>query len=306
MTRIIHTRDRGRVRLSGLVLLAGLLAASCGAGPSKVDSAAIIGSDSVPLADFQGKISKMLEHKQLARQLQRQRTLDKASRDLLTLDVQHELVNQVSARERLRPDEGLVKRQLNTPGLDQFFAGQVYDKATFVRYQRDLTKLMDLARREASGLVVRADIVDGLDPNQARELASQIRKSPGRTEQFMRAASPQAGIDQPLRPNQDAPRIVFGAEANQVLVFPSGGQDSGWTVVRTRAREHTAPSPVTDRMSLDALATLGKALLVHESRDIPVTVNPRYGTWDRYLQSVVPSDGEKWVRAYPLRADSGS
>ncbi|WP_020496471.1 hypothetical protein [Sciscionella marina] len=298
MTRIMKS--------AGALVLAGVLLAGCGTGPAEVDSAAIIGKDSVPLAGFQHEITRLIDTKQAAKQVQRQRTMDQAARNLLTIRVQHRIVRDVAAREHLSVDQGFVNRQMSVPGLDKFLETQVLDRAGFAGYQADLSLMMDLARKQADRLTVRADIVGGLDPAQARELAANIARQPAKGGDLMRTASPDAELNQTLRPAEGVPTTVFSGTPGSVLAFPAGGQDARWYVVRVLSRDQGQPSQGQDRLSLDALAGVGRALLVPDAQRIGVRINPRFGAWDDYTLSVVPSGAEKRVLAFPSSAGPGA
>lgn len=300
------------MKLAGAVAITGALLAGCGSGPSKVDAAAIVGNQTIPLGDLQYQVTKVLADKPVARQAQQQHKMDMPTRGLLTIAVQHDLVNQVSGKLGLQADPGQVQQAMQSPQLDQTLQNQVFDRDSYAQYLTDRTKLEDLARKQAPGLQVTMDLAMVGDPNQAKDIARKIAASPQDTQQLMQSAGGKVSMGEKISPMEDLQTAVstplFAAKEGTVVAFPSGGQSTQWFVARVISRQQgpatKAATQQLKQVDPASLAELGQMLLAPYAQQIGVTVNPRYGVWDDLALAVAADDSQKKGFTYPVAAGS--
>lgn len=296
----VCTVTRGISVVSAGVLAALTLLTSCGAGPSQVGAAAIVGNTVVPLDTVQHQLDAVLNKEPAAQQAQQQRRLDTAARQIVTLRVQHELIRQVAAAEHLVADQKRVDALLaQGGGAEQASRGTVFDAMGIRERSVDEVLLADLARKQMPGLAVTFDYVLVADRHQAEQVARRLAADPGSAPAIIGSvgSTGSAAIGQRITAAQDPQDAeatpLFGLEPNTVAAFPAGQQSTQWLVVLVTHREKRAVS-VADESQLDTqtLASIGLHLLAPYAQRAKIRINPRYGYWDPISMQVAPSADE--------------
>ena len=305
MIRAIHgvpvVRGLGR-RLPVLACALAVLTvlAGCGSGPSQAGAAAIVGDTAIPLSAVQNQLNLVLNKEPAAQEALQQRKLDTAARQIVTLQVQHELIKQVATNEHLVADQHEVDALLaEGGGAEQASKGTVFDAAGVRQRSVDEVLLADLARREIPGLAVTFDYTLVPDQQQAEQIARRLAADPGSALAIIGSvgAGGSAGIGQRVVAAQDiqdaAGTPLFGLDANTVAAFPASQESAQWLVVLITKRETQAPGDVDlSQMDTQTLASVGLHLLEPHAQRVGIRINPRYGVWDPIGVQVSPSATE--------------
>jgi len=224
--------------------------------------------------------------------------------------VQHELITQVAANERLVADEQEVDALLaQGGGAEQASKGTVFDAAGVRQRSVDEVLLADLARREVPGLAVTFDYALVPDQQQAEQIARRLAADPASAPAIIGSvgASGSSGIGQRVVAAQDtqdaAGTPLFGLDANTVAAFPASQESAQWLVVLVTKRETDAPDNADlSQLDTQTLAAVGLHLLEPYAQRIGIRINPRYGVWDPIGVQVSPSAAESLGLQFPAGA----
>ena len=143
-------RTRTGKFIAGTVIV-GALVAGCGAGPSRVDAAAVIGSDTLSLSEVQSQITAALARPGLAEQL--------ASNGYAQADVGRAVVSELVLHdllERSAAEQGIVVREdevdaaVAAAGGPGALANLTANPAGGRDYVRDQLLATRIAHREAA------------------------------------------------------------------------------------------------------------------------------------------------------------
>ncbi|MFC6091203.1 SurA N-terminal domain-containing protein [Saccharothrix lopnurensis] len=282
-----------------------LLVAGCGSGPSQVGAAAIVGDTALPLNTVQQRLDVVLQKEPEARKLHDQRKLDQVSRQLVTLGVQHQLIDLAARREGIAVSEEDVTESVEQAGgADLASQNTVYDAATFRERARDQLLLVELARRYVDRMEVTFDYFFAEDNADAVEKARQVAADPGRMAAFVEAAPrSQQGqslgrLGQVVR-SAESPQSVqsplFGVEPGTVVAFPPDPGSAQWIVAYVTDRKtdvRVSGESSTEQLTPQLLEQIGLRLVQTLAGNPEVEVNPRYGVWDPTAISLAPSEGE--------------
>ncbi|MBM7811532.1 SurA N-terminal domain-containing protein [Saccharothrix algeriensis] len=284
-----------------------LLVAGCGgAGPSQVGSAAIIGDTAIPLERVQQRLDAVLKKEPEAQKLQEQRKLDQVSRQLVTLGVQHELIERAAQREGVTVSEEAVTESVeNAGGAEAASQNTVYDAATFRERARDQLLLVELARKYVDRMEVTFDYFFTKDNKDAVEKAEQVAKDPSKMAGFVRSG-PQGPEGQQLakmgqkvssaESPQAAGSPLFGVQPGTVVAFAPDPGSAQWLVAYVTERDDDArrsgEASSTEQLTPQLLEQIGLRLVQRLAGDPEIRVNPRYGVWDRTAIALAPSDDE--------------
>lgn len=290
-------RDRTAGRLlAALTAGVGLLAAGCGTGPSQVDAAAIVGSTAIPLGQVQQNFADVLARNPSAKDaLRQQHKMPDLTRQLVTLGIQHELVNQVSREENLTASEADVDRLVAGQGGAAAAAkNSVFDENGVREHAKDQLKLIELAKRYLPKLSVTIDVTFADDRAGALDRAKKMSQGEQQAQQVV-AADKAAGqsaqsaltlkaLDSP----ENATSPLFGTPVGTVVAYQAGQQSQGgqWVVALIRNRDTNgtgdakSASQSVDSVSTQVLQAVGQRLLVPTADRLGVRINPRYGVWD--------------------------
>lgn len=291
--------------LAALVVGTGVLAAGCGAGPSKVDSAAIVGNSSITVAQVQQQFADVLVRNPDAKSsLKQAGKFPDLTRQLVTLGVQHQLVEAMSAQEGLTASPADVSKLVDAQGGAAAAAqNSVFDANGVVAHAKDQVRLIELARKYLPGLAVTVDVTFAEDRDSALDRAKRMAQGPEQAKQVFDADKAagqqvQTGLTlNAMKSPQDAADPLFGAPAGTVLAYQAGQQGQGgqWVVALIHKREVSAAPPTPAQVqALDALdpkvlLAVGQQLLAPTANKLGVQINPRYGVWDQVAVAAAPS-----------------
>ncbi|PRX49956.1 SurA-like protein [Prauserella shujinwangii] len=309
MTRIIR-----RPATLVLALIASLVLAGCGSGPSQVTSAAIIGDHAIPLDDVQREIQWVLDNVPEAKQAQQQGNFAQQSREIVRSRIIHHLVTVAAQREGLRADPAQIEELINSSGGTESIARSIGIAPERVRdAAADQVLLQQLARRYADrvsvrlvGTTIREESAESTAEEKALALGRRIAADPGAAERIIRDGGYQV-LDQELAladALQNQPEIaissVFGAGEGSVIVIQPSREQTGWLVGLIRDRKVTAggSQQSVQQASGQVLYWAGVRMLQPIADELGVRVNPRYGVWD--ATEMAPAASEDEVTGYQL------
>ncbi|AXB45181.1 hypothetical protein [Amycolatopsis albispora] len=313
-------RIMGRPRALVAVLTTGLLLAGCGAGPSQVDSAVIIGDRSVPLESVQQEVSWLLKNSPDAQQAQQQRKLDLNARVVVDGRIMHELISIAAQREGLRADPMQVNELIERSGGAAAIAPRVNTSVERVpEFVSDFLLTQELGAKYASslsvdvvGTVITEEAPGSTAKDQALALAKKIADQPARAGEVISESSYRV-LEQPLnvaatQGEQSGAEALpgsalFGAKPGTVVVVQPSQQQAGWFVALVKNRTTASSAPQTPiAPDSEAVYQLGKRLLQPIAEELGIKVNPRYGVWDVASMAVLPNADEATGYQFPAKA----
>ncbi|QFZ16656.1 SurA N-terminal domain-containing protein [Saccharothrix syringae] len=282
-----------------------LLVAGCGSGPAQVGSAAIVGDTALPLETVQQRLDVVLKKEPEARKMHDQRKLDTVARQLVTLGVQHQLIEQAAAREGVTVSEEEVAESVEQAGgADLASQNTVYDAETFRERARDQLLLVELARKYVDRMEVTFDYFFAEDNKDAVAKAKQVAADPRKMAEFVSAA-PRSEQGQSLGKrgqvvrSAESPQSVqsplFGVAPGTVVAFPPDPGSAQWIVAYVTDRKtdvRSSGESSTEQLTPQLLEQIGLRLVHALAGNPEIRVNPRYGVWDSTAISLAPSEGE--------------
>lgn len=300
-----------------LVLLTATVLTACGSGPSRADSAAIVGDRSIGLDSVQSEIRWLLDNVEQAEQAQEQNKLDQFGREIVRSRVVHELVTVAAEREGLEVDPGEVDRLIRDNGGVQAIARSTFSEPGRVRgVVRDQLLLQQLTGRfrdrlsvSMVGALVTESSVEATAERTARELGERIARNPEEAEKII-AEDGHQPVNEELtlartldRDPELATTAVFGAGEGTVVVIQPSRQQVGWLVALVRDRTVGAPGSAdsaahedsagqTQPVNPQLLYLAGLRQLQPIAEELGVRINPRYGVWDSAALAPAPNDEE--------------
>ncbi len=309
--RNVRTRW-GSFRAMAVAAVAAGLVAACGSGPSQLGAAAIVGDSTVPLDQVQSQLRSVLEKEGPAAeaQLVRGGQLDDVARQIVTLEVRHQLITEAARREDLSVSEQQVTEFVDAlGGAEAASAGTIFDAEGFRERARDQLLVLELGRKALPRLSVTVDFttVDTRARAQQRveELAAAGPQAARDAIQADAASGAAAAIDQEisaLEAPQFAAAPVFGVRPGTVVAFPSDVQAGSWLVmVVTEVRTSPSGSAALDGVDPTVLEAAGIRQLASVAADIGVRISPRYGIWDPVSVQAVSTENDRAGFVAPLR-----
>ncbi|MEV0679925.1 SurA N-terminal domain-containing protein [Actinosynnema sp. NPDC050436] len=282
-----------------------LLVAGCGSGPGQVGSAAIIGDTVIPLEQVQQRLDTVLKKEPEAQKLHEQRKLDQVSRQLVTLGVQHELIERAAQREGVTVSEEAVTESVeNAGGAEAASQNTVYDAATFRERAKDQLLLVELARKYVGRMEVTFDYFFAKDGKEAVEKAKQVAADPGLMAGFVRSGPKGAEGQQLAKEGQkvksaESPQAagspLFGVQPGTVVAFAPDPGSAQWLVAYVTDRDDDARGSgdsSTEQLTPQLLEQIGLRLVQRLAGEPEIKVNPRYGVWDTTAISLAPRTEE--------------
>ncbi len=302
----------------GAVLAAAALAlavlAGCGTGPSQVGAAAIVGDRAVPLDEVQQQLNTVLskEGPEAKAQLKAGNQLDDVSRQIVSLEVQHELLTIMAQRERLSVDAQQVTSLIDElGGAEAASQGTIYTAGDFRARARDQLLAVELGREYLPRLAVTVDYTTVGTRAAAEQRVAQLAAAgaAGAREQIRAdiESGGAAALDQRIvaaRNPSFASAPIFGVQQGTVVAFPSDQQAGSWLVMVVTSRSTTGGSQragEVEGLDESLLAAAGLRQLAITAERVGVRLNPRYGVWDRVSLQAVPNADETTGFIEPLR-----
>ena len=309
-----------RLRKSGVLVTAiatcGVLLAGCGAGPSQLGSAAIVGDHGVSLSDTEKRINTVLSTPGLVQSLtpqmvssliqqdpknpkyqnltadeQRDLTQTALARGVVTAQVRHLLLAEAARRAGITITPKQLTDALASKNAQSSFSP--IDLAAPKEAIRDRLIAEQLAVRQLGTLSITADemLVDSrakaLDTahalaaggTQATAVLNEAKKTGRGGEDHMTG----------VQAAQSGAIFLLGIPTGEVVAISGGG--GAWLVLHVTHRDTTGKgSAGIDQLDPDTLAATGMQLVQPLAEQLQVRVNPRYGTWDALRMTVLGSD----------------
>ncbi|GAA4543392.1 SurA N-terminal domain-containing protein [Amycolatopsis samaneae] len=312
-------RIMGRPRGLIAVLAGALLLTGCGAGPSQVGAAVIVGDRSTSIDQVQNLIDKAVREQPVAQQLASQHKADLLGREVVRQLVVHELITKAAKQEGLTVDETEVAKALQRDPLAgpaapeaQDPSSAVGDVVSRVRDHREaLTDnylLQQLAVKYLPKMAITADfalpVVDRemtADAARARAVAvaKEVAADPAAARAVFtrekQANGTKSGSDKfvALQYAGTPLSALFGAPVGSVIaVQTSPSSVTGWAVLVVRQRETDKPQSVDQSVQPTPalLSAFGRSLLAPYLGQLDLRVNPRYGVWDVVSMDLAPNE----------------
>lgn len=284
----------GRVIVA--VVAAGAVATGCG-GPNQAGSAAIVGSNAIPLEVVQSQLDTALAKPDQLAQIGVQPA--DVARALVSQHVMHGLLEQEAAQARIVVTDADVDAELEANGgADAVLESSLYDVATLRDRVRDNLLAARLAERVVGDLSVTADLVAATSQEDADQKAALLAAGGPAADALFANQDPETGTAArdrkftALTEPDAASTVLFGVPVGTVVSFqPSPGQAS-WIVFRVTDRQagQIIVPGAASAISQAQLIGIGERLMQPVAEEVGVQVNPRYGVWDPVALRVVGED----------------
>jgi len=284
-------------RALAVVATVGVVVSGCGAGPSQVGSAVIVGTTSVPLEQVQSRLDVALGKTDVVAQLASSGVgAPDIARDVVTGAVMHDLLARTAATEGITVSEADVDAALQeSGGADAALSQSLYDLSAIRERVRDRLIAVKHAQRIVPGLTITADLVAANSRDDAAAKA-RVLAAGGPEADALFASNPDTSRRnmsyQAVRSPEAASTVLFGLPVGRTAYFQPSPQQGGWIVLRVTDRQEDANADPSAAASLgdSDLAAIGDRLLQPLSEEVGVRVNPRFGVWDPVSMRVVAAD----------------
>jgi hypothetical protein len=284
-------------RALAVVATVGVVVSGCGAGPSQVGSAVIVGTTSVPLEQVQSRLDVALGKTDVVAQLASSGVgAPDIARDVVTGAVMHDLLARTAATEGITVSEADVDAALQeSGGADAALSQSLYDLSAIRERVRDRLIAVKHAQRIVPGLTITADLVAANSRDDAAAKA-RVLATGGPEADALFASNPETSRRnmsyQAARSPEAASTVLFGLPVGRTAYFQPSPQQGGWIVLRVTDRQEDANADPSAAASLgdSDLAAIGDRLLQPLSEEVGVRVNPRFGVWDPVSMRVVAAD----------------
>lgn len=279
-----------RVVAAAVAVTAAVVVSGCG-GPVQAGSAAIVGTDVVPLERVQSKLVTALA---IAAEQQPRSQDDPAeiSRGIVTQEVMHNLLARRAAQDGIVVTDAQVDAYVEANGgVDTVRSDLLSDGPTLREWVRDLLVAEQIGQRVAPGLAVTIDMLFVASRDEARQVAHTLAAGgPAADALFIPSRNPalDATFQAASSPNEAA-AVVFGVPVGTVGYFALDQAGTQWLVFRVVDRRTDMPSDpaAISSISQTQLALIGRRAVQPDSQALGIRVNPRYGEWDPVLSQVV-------------------
>ena len=277
------------------VAVVGAVISGCGS-PGQAGSAAIVGSEVVPLETVQAQLDVALSKPdQVARLTEQGGGAADVARSIVTREVLHDLLNRRAAVEGIVVTDTQIDAELaGSGGAAAVLESSLFDESTLRRRVRDDLVATELAQRSVGGLAVAADLVAATSRVDAEEKARILATGGPEADALFadQQTSARGVVYQAATTPEVAGTVLFGTPVGGVVAFRPDPQQSTWIVFKVVDRRTDAPSDpaAVSSISRTQLITIGERLLQPTGAEVGVRVNPRYGVWDPIQLRVVPAD----------------
>ncbi|RJQ71639.1 hypothetical protein D5S17_27995 [Pseudonocardiaceae bacterium YIM PH 21723] len=281
----------------------------CGSGPSRANAAAVIGDTTIPVSDIQQRLDAVLKKEPGADKLSQQRRLDDVSRQLVTLAVRHELIQQAAKRENLSVDEKQINDLIDqVGGAEKASKGTVYTPERFHERTSDQLLTVALGTKYLSRLSVTFDFTFAAQRDEALAKAKEMASGPDGVKRVIerdkaRNLEAQFGVTHTAKDNPKlATLAMFGAPQGSVVAFQLGqdgeAAETGFMIAHIVKREvapATGQQAPSDQQDSRAMESFGLRMLAFQATESTLELSPRYGEWDEIELSALgannPSSG---------------
>ncbi|MTD54816.1 hypothetical protein [Amycolatopsis pithecellobii] len=311
-------RIMGRRRALVAAVVACLALAGCGAGPSQVGAAFLLGDRETTQAQVQQLIDNAVREQPAAQHLAQQHKLDSLGRAIVSQLVVHELLTQVAQREGLATDEKLISQALEQDPLATPVSVNTVDPSQLpnqIAYRArdhreaitDQVLLRTLAQKYFDKMSVTFDYTSVVSEGAGNTMrdkafakAQQMAASPEAAAQVIQAdtaTGQQTGVGERV-PAVQAPdlaaTVVFGTQPGTVIAFQPSSEQAAWIIAVIRQRDLSTPQAAdqTTEPTANQLVSIGQRLLQPYADMDSLKINPRYGVWDPVAMNLAPSAAE--------------
>lgn len=290
-----------------LVVTTAFALAGCESGPSQVGAAAIVGDETVSLDAVQSEIQWLIKNVPEVARLREEGKVDLLSRHVVGSRVQHKLVEKAARDEGLKADPGDVDELIAQVGGEQQAPSQFGRSRSNVReFAEDYVLIQELAKKyvdrisiDVVGALVSEESPGSTARDKALDLGRKLADDPERAKQIAAEAGGQV-LDESYvlaevlttEAASLAATPLFAVKAGTVVVVqPSRQEGAVWLVGLVTERE-VSDDKLPGEQDQNAatpqvLSSFGLQLLGRVADEIGgVTINPRYGVWDRAAVSV--------------------
>lgn len=283
------------------LLVLTLLLAGCGTVVNEIGTAAIVGKTRIPDSAVKSWFDAVLQKEpDVKTQLQQQGQMGALGRQIASLEVQQELLNQAAVAEHLPVDERAVRNLIAQMGGPQAAtAGKIYTPQNVADEARAQLIATELGQKYLNRLSVTFDYTQATNRQEAETKANRMAQGLQQTEALVASDSSQgvpAATNQQLRAS-DNPQIaaatpLFGAPQGTVLAFQTDQQSGQWIVVRVLSRRSDLTAAKPAQADPQTLQGLGLQLLALTADRLGVQLSPRYGVWDPVALGAAPNTGQ--------------
>lgn len=297
-------------------LAAALLVTGCNYNAGQPGAAVIVGDTRIAVSEVQEQLDAILEKEgeDVRAELAAGRQLDDLSRQIVTLEIRHELLKIAARRAELSVSSAEVSELLYELGGPEYASrGTLWDAEGFREHARDLL-LMQKLGREALSSAVTFDYTTAATRTAAMRRAEElVNAGPQRARELIRAdveAGGDAVVSQRVIAGDDpifAASPAFGVSEGTVVAFQLADTQP-WliAVMRHRAEdvEPSAQAPDPEQIDPALLEVIGLRQLALVADQVDIRVSPRYGVWDPVNLSVAPNEDETGGFVAPLNTTS--
>ncbi len=288
-------------RVVAAVAVVGAMLSGCGAGPSQVGAAAIVGSDAIPLDRVQSRVEVALGRTDQIAQLTAQGGAPAdVARSVVSAAILHELLQRRAEAEGIVVTDSEVDAEIaENGGAEAILESSLYDLPALRERVRDDLIAAALAERAVPGLVVTADLVAATSRADAEEKARLLAEGgPAADALFTdeRTSARDTVYEAATQPDV-AGTVLFGTPVGGVVAFQPNPQQSAWIVFRVTDRSTDAPTApeAVSNISQSQLIAIGQRLVQPLATELGIRVNPRYGVWDPIQMRVVAEDQQTGI-----------
>lgn len=289
-------------RVVAAVAVLGAVVSGCGSGPSQVGSAAIVGSEAIPLSLVQDQIATALSPARAQAVAGRDQGAGggygapQVAREVVTSAILSDLLRDRLAAEGITVPDSAVDAAIASVGTpEELDAASLYAPEVQREKIRDDLGAAALGARYVDRLGVTLQFT-GFPTEDEALAAAEAAAAGGPGADAVFADAPPEGRASQVRAADNpalATSFAFGTEAGSAIALRPAQDGAPWTVIRVVERDTALPPAgpsAVDRFGQQDLQLIGYRLLQPDAAAAGVQVNPRYGVWDPIQLAVVDAD----------------
>lgn len=281
------------------VAVVGAVVSGCGGGPSQIGSAAIVGSEVIPLGTVQDQIAVALSPEKAQAVEGRNQGAgggygpQQVAREVVTSAVLGDLLDRRTVEEGIAVSDADVDAALATVGTaEEVDQASLYTPEVQREKIRDDLAAAALGARYLDRLGIMLQFT-GFATEEEALAAAQAVAAGGAGADAVFADAPPEGRSREVRAADNpalATSFAFGTPAGSAIALRPPQEGAPWTLIHIIERSTdlppTGPSAVEEFGQQD-LQLIGYRLLQPAATELGVEVNPRYGVWDPIQLAVV-------------------
>lgn len=289
-------------RVVAAVAVVGAMVSGCGAGPSQVGSAAIVGSEVIALDAVQDQIAVALSPEKAQAVAGRSQGAGgdygppQVAREVVTSAILGELIDRRAAEEGITISDAEVDAAMAISGTaEEIDQASLYTPEVQREKIRDDLAAAALAAKYVDRLGVTLEFTGFATEEEARA-AAQVVVAGGAGAEAVFADVPPEQRAQQIRAVENpalATSFAFGTPPGSVILLRPAQDGAPWTLVRILERSTDLPPAqpsAVDQFGQADLQLIGYRMLQPAAAELGIQVNPRYGVWDPIQLQVVAAD----------------